>query len=239
MVRGPRRRRRRDISAGDLVPYGSVANREVRVDLAAMRLRTSKTAVREAIRDAAARLRNVFYRAISGLPEADVGELTNIKGMLQAAYGKGPRGGEVDANKAGEALGVSPATIRRWARGTQQPSADHLKALKSAARKAATTKAGRRRATASFRASERGRKALDKGATIHISGYQAPSGYEHERDRVCSQRLTGQEIEDLLRAYEEGGERGLCDWLTGIMDRKYLGDWTFGTIEDFRIGDIL
>src|SRR5271166_1123510 len=188
MARGPRRRSR-SISAGDLVPYGSVVRKDVSVDLAATRLRASKTAVREAIRKATTRLWNTFWRGISGLRDADVGERTNTKGMLQAAYGKGPRGGEVDTKKAAKDLGVSPGTVRRWVRGTQQPSADHLKTLQSAARKASTTKTGRRGARSSFRTSEQGRKALDRGATIHISGYQAPSGYEHELDRLCSQPL--------------------------------------------------
>jgi transcriptional regulator with XRE-family HTH domain len=149
----------------------------VNVEQAAEKLRTTKTAVREVIKGANAKLSNTFYRAVSGRRDADVGERTNTKGMLQAAYGKGPRGGAVDVKAAAKALGVSPSTVRRWAAGTQQPTAEHLKSLQAASRKASTTKAGRRRATDNFRTSAQGRNALDSGARIQISGFQGVSEY--------------------------------------------------------------
>ncbi|OMC51902.1 hypothetical protein A5742_17320 [Mycolicibacterium fortuitum] len=232
-------RRPRKINSSSLVDYGSPVNRDVNIDEASRKLRVSKTAVRKAMRQEVVNLRSVIYRGITGRRQADVGELTNVMGMLQAVYGYGPRGSKVNAKAAAEALGVSSATVRRWANGSQQPSPDHLKAIKTAARQAASTKAGRRAATAIFRNSERGRKALAHGARIHISGYQGPQNYAWERDRdVSSDPLTPTEIEELLRAYEEGGDKGLLDYLTDIMDTRYLGaEWEFGTISDFWIGD--
>lgn len=232
-------RRPRKINGSHLVDYGSPVNRDVNIDKAAKALRVSKTAVRKAIRQEAAILRSVIYRGITGRRDADVGELTNIMGMLQAVYGYGPRGSKVNAKAAAEALGVSPGTVRRWANGSQQPSPGHLTVLKTAARQAASTKAGRRAATEIFRNSKRGRKALADGARIHTSGYQGPANYAWERDRdVTTDPLTAAEIEGLLRAYEDGGDKGLLDFLTEILDTRYLGaEWEFGTLSDFHIGD--
>lgn len=236
------RRRRRDITGGDIVAnqHGSPVEGTVNIDEAAKQLRVSKTAVRKAIKQENEKMSNAFYRGITGRRDADVAQRTSTKGMLQAAYGKGPRGAEVNTKAAAEALGVSPGTVRRWVRGTQQPSPEHLKSLQTVARQAATTKAGRRAAIDSFRNSERGRKALTDGARIHIGGWQGPLNYSWERDRECSSDpLTAAEIEALLRAYEDGGDNGLRDFLTAIMNPRYLhAEWEFGTIEDFRIGDM-
>lgn len=235
-------RRPRKINGSHLVDYGSPVNRDVNVDNAARALRVSKTAVRKAMRQEVVNLRSVIYRGITGRRDADVGELTNVMGMLQAVYGYGPRGSKVNTKAAAEALGVSSATVRRWANGSQHPSPDHLKAIKTAARQAASTKAGRRAATQVFRNSERGRKALagGTGTRIHISGYQGPENYAWERDRdVSSDPIPAAEIEALLRAYEDGGDKGLLAYLTDLMDPWYMhgGPWEFGTISDFWIGD--
>ena len=110
-----RNRRRSRIDASDLAGYGSVANGTVNVDKAARGLGASKTEVRQAIRQAEAAQSNTFYRRISGRREADAAEGTSMRGMLQAAFGRGPRGGAVNARAAAQSLGVSPGTVRRWA----------------------------------------------------------------------------------------------------------------------------
>ena len=133
------------------------------IDRAARGLGASKTEVRQAIRQAEAAQSSTFYRRMSGRGEADVAEGASARGMLQAAFGRGPRGGAVNARAAAQALGVSPGTVRRWSAGTQRPSPGHLAALRSAARRSTTTKRGRRAATADFRASAQGRQALRAG----------------------------------------------------------------------------
>ena len=40
----------------------------------------------------------------------------------------------------------------------------------------------------------------------------------------------------MLRAYEEGGESGLREWMTGFFDDKYVAGWDFVTIDDFGVG---
>jgi DNA-binding transcriptional regulator YdaS (Cro superfamily) len=228
------RRRRVRVSADDLAQYGSVAGRTVNIGRAARGLGASQNAVRRAIRQAEAAQSSTFYRRLSGRGDADVAEGASARGMLQAAYGRGPRGGAVNARAAAQDLGVSPGTVRRWAAGTQRPSPGHLKALRSAARRAVTTKRGRRAATADFRASVRGRRALRVGDKLGVSGTQGPRDYP--RDRQVSVDIDPEQIEDMLRAYEEGGDRGLHDWMADFLDNNYVAGWEFLTIDDLGIG---
>ena len=93
-------RRRGNLDANDLAGYGSVANRTVNVDRAARGLGVPKTEVRQAIRRAEAAQSNTFFRRISGRREADSAEGNSMRGMLQAVFGRGPRGGPVNARAA-------------------------------------------------------------------------------------------------------------------------------------------
>ena len=106
-------RRRSNISANDLAGYGSVANGTVDVDRAARGLGASKTAVRQAIQQAEAAQSNTFFRRIAGRRAADAAEGRSVQGMLQAMFGRGPRGGAVNAKAAAQSLGVSTTTVRR------------------------------------------------------------------------------------------------------------------------------
>ena len=233
-----RGRRRTRISASDLAEYGSVANGTVDVDRAARGLGVSKNEVRQAIRQAEAAQSNMFLRRISGRREADSAEGASVRGMLQAVFGRGPRGAAVNARAAAQSLGVSPGTVRRWAAGTQQPAPGRLAAIRAAARRVTTTKRGRRAATADFRASAQGSQALRTGSKIWVSGEQGVGGYDqgYARDRRVATDISPEELEALLRAYEDGGDRGLRDWLKGFFDENYVAGWDFVTIDDFGIG---
>ncbi|ORX21147.1 helix-turn-helix domain-containing protein [Mycobacterium xenopi] len=233
-----RRGRRRRISASDLAEYGSVANATVDIDRAARGLGVSKTQVRQAIRQAEAAQSNTFLRRISGRREADAAQGASTRGMLQAAFGRGPRGAAVNARAAAEKLGVSPGTVRRWAAGTQKPSPGRLAAIRAAARRVTTTKRGRRAATADFRASPQGSQALRTGSKIWVSGEQGVGGYDkgYARDRRVATDISPEELEAMLRAYEDGGDSGLRDWMREFFDDKYVADWDFVTIDDFGIG---
>ena len=232
------RRRRSRISASDLAAYGSVANGTVDIDRAARGLGVSKTAVRQAIRQAQAGQSNTLLRRISGRGEADVTEEGSARGMLQAAFGRGPRGGPVNAKAAAQALGVSAGTVRRWAAGTQKPSPGRLAALRAAARRTITTTRGRRAATSDFRTSAQGSQALRGGSKIWVSGEQGVGGYDqgYARDRRVATDITPDELEAMLRAYEDGGDRGLRDWMKEFFDDKYVAGWDFVTIDDIGIG---
>lgn len=233
-----RGRRPSRIDANALAEYGSVANGTVNVDKAARGLGVSKTEVRQAIRQAEAAQSNMIFRRISGRSEADVAQGSSVRGMLQAVFGRGPRGGAVNARAAAQALGVSPGTVRRWAAGTQKPSPDRLATVRQAARRMTSTKRGRRAATADFRASSAGKQALQGAGKIWISGEQGVGGYEqgYARDRRVATDISADEIEAMLRAYEDGGDSGLRTWMTQFFDDKYVAGWDFVTIDDFGIG---
>jgi len=195
----------------------------------------ARSSIRRALSRAKTALSSTFLRRLSGRREADISEGASARGMLQAAYGRGPRGGAVNATAAAQALGVSPGTVRRWAAGTQHPTAEHLKALRSSARRATRTKAGRRAAIADFRASPQGRQALRVGSKLWISGTQGPRDYPRERD--ISVDISPQQLDSLLTGYEQRGDRGLIAGLTDFVDNNYLADWEFLSIDDISIGE--
>lgn len=225
---------KRRVSASDLGRYGSVAAGSVDVDRAAKGLKVSKTQVRQALSAAKSEQASVMFRAVSGRESADLGAAASMRGLLQAAYGPGPRGGAVDARAAAKDLGVSVSTIRRWAAGTQNPSADHQSAVRSKARKASRTKDGRRSATRDFRNSDGGRAALRRGSKLTISGDQGPQDYP--RDRSITLDVSADDMEAMLAAYEDGGDAGLHDWMNAYVDANYLADWEFLTIDELGIG---
>lgn len=236
MVR--RSKRQTEIKSSDLADYGSVANGTVNVDRAALGLGASKTRVQQALRKAQAAQSNTFFRRISGREEADPAQRGSVRGMLQAVFGKGPRGGAVNTKAAAHALGVSQGTVRRWAAGTQKPAPDRLAQLDSDARRMTTTKAGRRAAIADFRANDRGRQALLGGSKIWIAGEQGVGGYDqgYARDRRVATDIDPEELEAMLRAYEDGGDSGLREWMQEFFDDQYVAGWDFVTIDDFGIG---
>ena len=113
-----------------------------------------------------------------------------------------------------------------------------LATIRQAARRVTTTKRGRRSATSDFRASAQGSQALRGGSKIWVSGEQGVGGYDqgYARDRRVATDISPEEIDALLRAYEDGGDRGLRDWLKEFFDDKYVAGWDFVTIDDFGIG---
>jgi transcriptional regulator with XRE-family HTH domain len=232
-------RRRRNLTADDLGKYGSVAAGTVNVDRAAAGLKVPKRQVRETIKQARESHRQTYFRAISGRREADVTGQAGAKEMLLAAFGRGARGAAVNAKAAADKLGVAVSTIRRWAAGTQKPSAAHRDALQTASRQAATTKAGRKAATADFRSSTQGQKALTGGTSLWISGNQGVGGSDSDdytRDRTVAQAIDVDDVAAMLLAYEEEGDEGLHDWMRQVMHDKYVADWGFITIDDFGFG---
>ncbi len=219
--------------------------RSVDVQAASRGLGVSTRTVRNVIANARTALSDKVLGRISGRAEADTTTAASARGMLQAAFGRGPRGGPVNAKAAAQALGVSQGTVRRWASGTQKPSADRLKSLRSAARRSTTTKRGRKVAVDEFRNSSAGKDALQRGTTFWVFGYQgvpAPLGDDYSRDnRMMQRNLTPVEVEDMLRRFEDEGIDGFRDWLhaQGTAYRMGEGEWEFTDIYDLGFGDRL
>ena len=201
-----RNRRRSRIDASDLAGYGSVANGTVNVDRAARGLGVSKTEVRQAIRQAEAAQGNTFYRRISGRREADSTEGTSIRGMLQAVFGRGPRGGAVNARAAAQSLGCLPRD--RAPLGSRYPASPRRDGWRRYGRRRGAPpppNAAGATATADFRSQRAGRSGAtwrqqDLGQRRTRRGWiraglctRSPRRYRHQplRDRGDAARLRG------------------------------------------------
>jgi hypothetical protein len=197
-------------------------------------LKTSKSEVRRAMREAAQERTDAMYKGLTGRNPPDE---TSPRSMLQEIFGAGPRGGAVNANAAAKALKVTANTVRRWAAGTQKPSPERMKKLKAAARRLTRTKAGRRTATDSHR---RRRPTPPGGDHVWVTGWQGPEDrYSSERYRTVKMPITADQIDELLDKYEQEGEDGLHEWLTTHYQTSATGvaDWQFRTIDKFGFGD--
>lgn len=192
--------------------------------------------------------RTALFRALTGNTHADVGSGKDTAGMLRTVYGTTRRGEfTVDTREAAQRLGVSQRTVQRWLKSTHAPRPDHLKDLQTRSRQAVTTKRGRaraiRRATTGINA-----RARQKGASIRIAGYQGPYGgskagqgqkdtTDTARQRVTTRNLNPEEYEELLNAYQEGGDTAAAQYLESVWSTKYIDGWTFHTIDDLRLAE--
>ena len=115
----------------------------------------------------------------------------------------------------------------RCAAGQPEPSNPHPvggRRYARAARRVTTTKRGRHSATAGFRTSAAGGQALRGGSKIWVSGEQGVGGYEqgYARDRRVATDISPSQIEAMLRAYEDGGNSGLREWIKQFFDDTYV-----------------
>lgn len=174
------------------------------------------------------KLRATVRKGLTGQGDIDV---SDVAAVLLAVVGQGRIPGRPDTRAAAKKFGVSPSTVRRWLRGgTPKPATQ--KALTRAARQTATTRAGRRRAVEQVRSSAR----AARGAKLTITGYQGkyPGGPDYSRTRTTATDLNAQDVQDLLDAYERGGDKGAVDWLEVHWDRTYVNDWMFERIDEIR-----
>lgn len=184
------------------------------------------------------KLRGTVFAALTG-HEGDVsGTGEDVRGMLLAAFGPGPRGG-ANTRRAAQKLGVSQRTVQRWlaAEGRQRsrPSPDHLKDLTKRARQVATTKRGRRTALAAARKDAMSRY----GAKVVVRGDQGPrrAGRDYTRFRRTDLVLDPADVEAMRGAYEVGGDKEFVAWMEGHFDHNYVDGWSFSSIESLEVTD--
>lgn len=183
--------------------------------------------------------RMAFFSAMTGYRNADVtGKSENTPAMLRTLYSRPD--GKVDTRQAAKALNVSQRTVQRWIKGEQKPKTDNLTRINRAARQAATTKAGRKKA---IRSQLNGRLA-QRGAKITIRGHQGVSGNNahgdsYARFRAATLKLTPEEVQDLLHAYADHGDTGLHDYLQQQYSENYgAGQWNMDHINTINLNDI-
>ena len=186
-----------------------------------------------------ANLRGKLFTALTGNSEADVTGKGDVRGMLMAVGGSSSKTKSgIDLTKAAAKLGVSRRTVERWVKTAatgqgQRPSPQHAKLLAGHARKAATTKAGRKAAVQVVR----DRKTMARGARLAIKGSQGPlrNGKDYPRNRLTQLMIDPDAAEAMLTAYEQGGDKGFMTWATNFYDQEYLEDWGFQTVDSIEI----
>lgn len=176
--------------------------------------------------------RGAMFSAITGTKGAAVtGTSADVRGMLTAVYGTTRHGKDViDTREAAKRLGVSQRTVQRWLAGQNKPAEDHLKKLQTKSRQSATTKRGRARAVKRAIAAK---KIQAEGVRVRVGGTQGPQGYQ--RDRNSAQKLSPEEYQGLLDAYAAGGDDGALNYLQAVYGEKYVDNWKFDQVSDFRI----
>lgn len=183
--------------------------------------------------------RGLIFRALSGRSGSDVsGRGGDLRSMLIGAFGTSPRDPSRPNTKAAAAgLGVTPRTVQRWLAGEgqeriSQPRPATMRALQRASRQAASTRRGRAAAVGGVRA-----RAAKRGLALRIRGNQ---GHDpaYRRRRTTQWNLHPAQAEGFLSAYEQGGENGALQWLSGHPELYGMDSWGFGDIQGFQIGDL-
>lgn len=180
--------------------------------------------------------RQVMFEALTGTKNsAAAGQGGSVRGMLQGLYGT-TRNGQpaVDTREAARRLKVSQRTVQRWIKNDHTPSTDHLKSIQKKSRQAVTTKRGRARA---IRRAASTQPSTKEGVKVTVHGSQGPRGYARD-NRNATQKLTPEEHEGLLNAYAEGGDEGALNYLSGIYSEKYVDNWQFNQVTDFRMNGL-
>lgn len=182
-------------------------------------------------------IRNPLYQALTGNKGADVsGKGDDVLGQLRAIGGTSRRTKSgIDLTAAAKKLGVQRRTVERWVAAAegkrgQKPSGGSAKKLAKISRQAASTKAGRRAAVGGWRSA-------GGSARISITGLQGPAkaGRDYKRQRTTTLVLDPDQVEAMMDAYENGGEKGFMSWATKHWDDEYLPDWGFDDIDDIGI----
>lgn len=180
--------------------------------------------------------RQVMFEAMTGTRNAAAGgKESSHRGMLQGLYGTTRNGKPaVDTREAAKRLNVSQRTVQRWLKNDRIPSPEHLKEVQKKNRQAVTTKRGRAR---SIRRAATTRPSPKEGVKVTVKGTQGPKGYARD-NRNATQKLTPEEHQGLLTAYADGGDDAALNYLAGIYSAKYVDDWQFNSVTDFRMSEL-
>ncbi|GAB4590026.1 terminal protein [Nocardia sp. IFM 10818] len=191
--------------------------------------------------------RSPMFEGLTGRSGSDVtgnaSATPDLRGMLRAAYGPGPRS-DVNTAAAAKGLGVSKRTVERWlakpsaASKISKPKADTMAKLTKASRQSATTKAGRQRAMKTMRDSAEGKRLAKHGGRIRVTGVQGVQGntsyYVRYRSVAFPPTQAGMSPDDIAAlqdAYVQGGDKGASEWLTQYARENYTSGWSFESID--------
>lgn len=185
-------------------------------------------------------LRSALFQALTGRTADVTGSREGeLRGMLMAIGGPSTRTGSgIDLTAAAKQLGVTRRTVERWVTGATErgrPTGKNLTNLVAKSRQAATTQRGRRAALADTRKSQ----LPSYGAKLGVTGEQGPTraGRDYRRLRRIDLALDPAEVEAMLGAYEQGGDKGFVSWFEGHADQSYVNDWGIDSVDGVELRD--
>lgn len=155
--------------------------------------------------------RDYFFEGFVGETANEYRRPSSVQQMMQKLFPSGTGRGKYgfDTALAAKRLKVSATTIRRWARGTQAPSKEHLNRLKRRVRNLPNTKSGRRAAIQSSGLTDRfDRSESPGGVHLSLTGYAGPSSTidgEYVRDRTSGTDLSWSQLDSLIDTYVNHG----------------------------------
>lgn len=168
-----------------------------------------------------------FFRAFGG--EGNPGG--DLREQLLAIGGSSPRSASgVNISAAAKRLKINERTIRGWLNEGRHPSGKSSRRVRTLARNAGRTKAGRKATVERARAEG----AFAGVRAVSISGMQGPrrSGKDYARLRTISVPLGADDLDRLQAAYANGGEGAVDEELTGIVEREYMPGWGVQKYDD-------
>lgn len=167
----------------------------------------------------------------------------DVESMLMTRFAYVYRGEErVNTADAAKFLGVSRRTVQKYLKqGFVPEKSPSYRKLRLAVRQQVTRKAGRQAITTQAR--QRAAEAIQQtgGVRLSVYGMQGPPPSSKEdlrRMRNAYHEISGDQFEQMLTAYDEGGEQAMQSWLQGTFagEGGYLPDWTISSIERIEIG---
>lgn len=193
--------------------------------------------------DRAAR-RQAVFEGLTGRGDhaLDRTDPTDVEAMLMARFSYNYRGEErVNTADAAKFLGVSRRTVQKYLKqGFMPEKSPSYKKLRLSIRQQVTRKAGRLSAVEQAR--QRAAASLEKngGVRLKVYGMQGPPPSSKEdlrRIRNSYHEISGDQFEQMLDAYVDGGEQGMQDWIqdTFAGEGGYLPDWTISSIDRLDI----
>lgn len=148
----------------------------------------------------------------------------DVRGQLMSAYGRVD--GTLDTGRAAREVGVSDSTIRSWFNGKSRPKVENQDKLRRNVRTAATE-------------SKRGSRLRNMGSAFTLTAVIKVSNDVRERSISPhgELRMTGEQLDRVLAAYAEGGDKAGERALEAVLNEGYARDFglTLSSVKDFNL----
>lgn len=188
--------------------------------------------------------RQALFEALTGRTDHSLDRTapTDVAAMLMSRFAYEYRGEQrVNTADAAKFLGVSRRTVQKYLKQGRMPDkSPAYKKLRLAIRQQVTRKAGRQATVAEARRKAAASLEKNGGVRLKVYGMQGPPPSSKEdlrRVRNSYHEISGDQFEQMLDAYVDGGDQAMQDWLqdTFAGEGGYLPDWTISSIDRLDI----